>query len=144
MVLGFRPRDPTGYGRLVLDGDELVAIREESDASEAERAIDLCNGGLMAFSGDAALAILERIGNANRKAEYYLTDAVAIARSTGRNAVVIETEEDEVRGINTKAQLAETEAALQQRLRGAAMEAGAQTYLRKPKDFELLQETINR
>jgi bifunctional UDP-N-acetylglucosamine pyrophosphorylase/glucosamine-1-phosphate N-acetyltransferase len=124
VVLGFRPRDPTGYGRLIVEQGELVAIREELDASAAERAIDLCNGGLMAFAGSSALAILERIGNANRKGEYYLTDAVAIARAMGLKAAVIETEEDDVRGINTKAQLAETEAALQQRLRQAAMEAG--------------------
>jgi bifunctional UDP-N-acetylglucosamine pyrophosphorylase/glucosamine-1-phosphate N-acetyltransferase len=124
VVLGFRPRDPTGYGRLLLERDELIAVREELDASEAERAIDLCNGGLMAFAGPTALAILERIGNANRKGEYYLTDAVAIARAMGLKATVIETEEDDVRGINTNAQLAETEAALQQRLRKAAMEAG--------------------
>jgi bifunctional UDP-N-acetylglucosamine pyrophosphorylase/glucosamine-1-phosphate N-acetyltransferase len=123
-VLGFRPQDPTGYGRLILQGAELVAIREELDASPAERAIDLCNGGLMAFAGPTALKILERIGNDNRKGEYYLTDAIAIARTMGLKAVVIETEEDDVRGINTKAQLAETEAALQQRLRKAAMEAG--------------------
>jgi bifunctional UDP-N-acetylglucosamine pyrophosphorylase / glucosamine-1-phosphate N-acetyltransferase len=124
VVLGFRPRDPTGYGRLIVDEGELVAIREELDASPAERALDLCNGGLMAFAGTSALAILERIGNANRKGEYYLTDAVAIARAMGLKATVIETEEDDVRGINTKAQLAETEAVLQQRLRQAAMEAG--------------------
>jgi bifunctional UDP-N-acetylglucosamine pyrophosphorylase / glucosamine-1-phosphate N-acetyltransferase len=124
VVLGFRPKDPTGYGRLVLEGNELVAIREEIDASVAERAIGLCNGGLMAFAGPTALAIMERIGNDNRKGEYYLTDAVAIARSMGRKAIVIETEEDDVRGINTNAQLAETEAVLQQRLRKAAMEAG--------------------
>jgi bifunctional UDP-N-acetylglucosamine pyrophosphorylase/glucosamine-1-phosphate N-acetyltransferase len=124
VVLGFRPKDPTGYGRLVLEGNELVAIREEIDASAAERAIGLCNGGLMAFAGPTALAILERIGNDNRRGEYYLTDAIAIARAMGRQAIVIETEEDDVRGINTNAQLADTEAALQQRLRQAAMEAG--------------------
>ncbi|HZN30193.1 MAG TPA: bifunctional UDP-N-acetylglucosamine diphosphorylase/glucosamine-1-phosphate N-acetyltransferase GlmU [Xanthobacteraceae bacterium] len=124
VVLGFRPKDPTGYGRLVLQGDELVAIREELEASAAERALDLCNGGLMAFAGPTALAILERIGNANRKGEYYLSDAIAIARAMGLKAVVLETEEDDVRGINTRAQLAETETALQQRLRKAAMDAG--------------------
>jgi bifunctional UDP-N-acetylglucosamine pyrophosphorylase/glucosamine-1-phosphate N-acetyltransferase len=124
VVLGFRPQDPSGYGRLVLEGGELVAIREELDASPAERALNLCNGGLMALAGATALAILERIGNDNRKGEYYLTDAVAVARALGLNAAVIETEEDDVRGINTKAQLAETEAVLQQRLRSAAMEAG--------------------
>jgi bifunctional UDP-N-acetylglucosamine pyrophosphorylase / glucosamine-1-phosphate N-acetyltransferase len=124
VVLGFRPRNPTGYGRLVVEGGELVGIREELDASSAERTIELCNGGLMAFAGPCALAILERIGNDNRKGEYYLTDAIAIARAMGHKSIAIETEEDDVRGINTNAQLAETEAALQRRLRSAAMEAG--------------------
>ena len=123
-VLGFRARDPAGYGRLVIQGGELVAIREELDASAAERAIDLCNGGFMALAGKTALAILERIGNDNRKGEFYLTDAIAVARAMNLKTVAIETEEDDVRGINTKTQLAETEAALQQRLRKAAMEAG--------------------
>jgi bifunctional UDP-N-acetylglucosamine pyrophosphorylase/glucosamine-1-phosphate N-acetyltransferase len=123
-VLGFRPQDPAGYGRLVLERGELVAICEEVDASAAERTIDLCNGGLMAFAGANALAILQQIGSHNRKGEFYLTDAVAIVRAMKLKAVVIETEEDDVRGINTKTQLAETEAVLQQRLRQAAMEAG--------------------
>src|SRR5262245_2631443 len=123
-VLGFRPRDPTGYGRLVLESGELVAIREEADASAAEREISLSNGGLMAFAGRSALPILERIGRNNRKDEFYLTDAVAIARAMKLKAIAIETEEDDVRGINTKTQLAETEAVLQQRLRKAAMDAG--------------------
>ena len=123
-VLGFTPADPNGYGRLVMHGDELVAIREEKDASDDERKITFCNGGLMALSGRHALAMLERIGNANAKGEFYLTDAVAIARDMGLTAKAIETSEDDVRGINTKAQLAEAEAVLQKRLRDAAMEAG--------------------
>ena len=123
-VLGFRPTDPTGYGRLVTKGDNLVAIREELDASPQERAITLCNGGLMAFAGPTALSILDRIGNDNRKREFYLTDAVAIARSMGLNAVALEVTEDEVSGINTKAQLAAAEAIMQQRLRQAALDAG--------------------
>jgi bifunctional UDP-N-acetylglucosamine pyrophosphorylase/glucosamine-1-phosphate N-acetyltransferase len=123
-VLGFRPKDPTGYGRLVMDGETLRAIREEKDASPDERAITLCNAGLMALSGDVALAILEAIDDRNAKREFYLTDAVAIARRMGRDAVAIETEEDEVRGINSQAQLAEAEAVLQQRLRAAALDAG--------------------
>ena len=123
-VLGFRAADPAGYGRLMTEGQVLVAIREERDASDAERAISFCNAGLMALSGKHALPILDKIGNANAKGEYYLTDAVAIARDMGLKAVAIETSEDDVRGINTKAQLAEAEAVLQQRLRAAAMEAG--------------------
>ena len=123
-VLGFKPADPTGYGRLVMKGDELTAIVEHRDASTDERKIDFVNGGLMALSGEHALTILERIGNANAKGEYYLTDAVTIARDMGLKAVAIETAEDDVLGINTKAQLAQAEAVLQNRLRSAAMEAG--------------------
>jgi len=124
VVLGFKPGNPEGYGRLVMQDGELVAIREERDAAPWERKIALCNGGLMALDGKHALAILARIGNANAKGEYYLTDAVAIAREMGLEAVAIETSEDDVRGINTKVQLAEAEAILQQRLRLAALEAG--------------------
>ncbi len=123
-MLGFKAADPKGYGRLLTRGNELLAIREDSDATPEERKLTLCNGGLMALAGSHALAILDRIGNANAKGEYYLSDAVAIARDMGLKAVAIETGEDDVRGINTKAQLAEAEAVLQQRLRAAAMEAG--------------------
>ena len=102
-VLGFRPADPTGYGRLIVDADgRLLAIREEKDASDDERRIGLCNAGLMALSGRAALAILDRIGDDNAKREFYLTDAVAIARGQGLcDGKALETEEDEVRGVNT-------------------------------------------
>jgi bifunctional UDP-N-acetylglucosamine pyrophosphorylase/glucosamine-1-phosphate N-acetyltransferase len=123
-VLGFRPADPAGYGRLIVAGGKLIAIREEADASAGERTIDLCNGGIMALAGAQALAILERIGAHNRKGEYYLTDAVAIARDMKLDAVAVEVEEDEVRGINTKSQLAEAEAVAQRRLRKAALDAG--------------------
>src|ERR1700681_2837400 len=123
-VLAFRPADPTGYGRLITSGDELIAIREEADASPRERKIDLCNGGIMALAGKSALAILQRIGDHNRKHEFYLTDAVEIARGMKLRAVAVEAEEDDVRGINTKAQLAEAEAIAQAPLRKAALDAG--------------------
>ena len=123
-VLGFRAADPTGYGRLLIEGDRLVAIREHADASPEERKITLCNAGVMAFDGRKALEILDKIGNANSKGEYYLVDAVTIVRDMGLEAVVIETNEDEVRGINTKAQLAEAESVMQARLRQAALDAG--------------------
>jgi bifunctional UDP-N-acetylglucosamine pyrophosphorylase/glucosamine-1-phosphate N-acetyltransferase len=124
VVLGFRPADRDGYGRLILERDELIAIREQNEANEAERAITLCNAGLMALQGDHAVRILEQIGDANRKREFYLTDAVEIARRLGLRAVVIEAEEEEVSGINTKTQLAAAEAVSQERLRTAAMESG--------------------
>jgi bifunctional UDP-N-acetylglucosamine pyrophosphorylase/glucosamine-1-phosphate N-acetyltransferase len=123
-VLGFRAADPTGYGRLLIEDDRLVAIREQADASPEERKITLCNAGVMAFDGRKALKILEQIGKANSKGEYYLVDAVSIVRDLELEAVVIETSEDEVRGINTKAQLAEAEMVMQTRLRRAALDAG--------------------
>jgi bifunctional UDP-N-acetylglucosamine pyrophosphorylase/glucosamine-1-phosphate N-acetyltransferase len=123
-VLGFRPANATGYGRLVMNGHRLVAIREEREASDTERRIDLCNGGLMALRGEVALEILDRIDNKNAKGEFYLTDAVSVADGMALEAVALETTEDEVRGINTKAQLAEAEDVMQWRLRDAAMEAG--------------------
>jgi len=124
-VLGFRAADPAGYGRLIVDGNRLLAIREERDASATERAITLCNAGVMAFDGRVALDILRKIDDRNSKHEFYLTDAIQIARADGFEAVARETEEDEVRGINTRAQLAEAEDVLQQRLRAAAMDGGA-------------------
>src|SRR5262249_43692421 len=123
-VLGFRAADPAGYGRLLMKGNRLTAIREHADASAEERKVTLCNAGVMAIDGHDAHKILDKIGNANSKGEYYLVDAVTIANDMGLEAVVIETSEDEVRGINTKAQLAEAEAVMQARLRKAAMDAG--------------------
>jgi bifunctional UDP-N-acetylglucosamine pyrophosphorylase/glucosamine-1-phosphate N-acetyltransferase len=123
-VLGFRAEDPAGYGRLLTECGRLVAIREHADASADEHEVDLCNAGVMALCGNRALDILDKIENANSKGEYYLPDAVAIANSMGLEAVVIETTEDEVRGINTKAQLAQAESVMQARLRQAALDAG--------------------
>ncbi|MBV9065500.1 MAG: bifunctional UDP-N-acetylglucosamine diphosphorylase/glucosamine-1-phosphate N-acetyltransferase GlmU [Methylobacteriaceae bacterium] len=126
VALGFEAKDPTGYGRLVRQADgSLIAIREHRDASAAERALTLCNGGLMALSGRQALAILEAIGNDNAQREFYLPDAVAVARQCGLQAGVILASEEEVMGINDRVQLADAEAAMQNRLREQAMRNGA-------------------
>ncbi|MGE3150428.1 MAG: bifunctional UDP-N-acetylglucosamine diphosphorylase/glucosamine-1-phosphate N-acetyltransferase GlmU [Pseudorhodoplanes sp.] len=123
-VTGFRPADPTGYGRLVTRDDRLVAIREERDASEAERAITLCNGGAMAIAGKHALPILQAIRDDNRKKEFYLTDAVAIAAGQGLAAKVLEIGEEEVLGVDNRTKLARGEEMMQQKMRAAALEAG--------------------
>jgi bifunctional UDP-N-acetylglucosamine pyrophosphorylase / glucosamine-1-phosphate N-acetyltransferase len=124
-VLGFEATDPTGYGRLLCEGDDwLTAIREEKDASAEERTIKLCNSGVMAFrSGDLA-GLLSRIGNDNAKGEYYLTDAIEIARADGAKAAVVVCDEDEVMGVNARDQLAAAEAVFQTRARGRAMRDG--------------------
>ncbi|MBN8999872.1 MAG: bifunctional UDP-N-acetylglucosamine diphosphorylase/glucosamine-1-phosphate N-acetyltransferase GlmU [Rhizobiales bacterium] len=124
VVLGFRPADPTGYGRLIEDGGRLVAIREEKDASAEERRIGFCNAGLMAFAGATVLSILDAIGNANAKGEFYLTDAVEVAHARGLPVVAIEAAAEEVAGVNTRAELAAVEAVWQGRARRAAMLAG--------------------
>ncbi|MEX2128028.1 MAG: bifunctional UDP-N-acetylglucosamine diphosphorylase/glucosamine-1-phosphate N-acetyltransferase GlmU [Xanthobacteraceae bacterium] len=124
-VLGFRAADPTGYGRLIVERGELVAIREERDASAAEKKIELCNAGAMAFAGAHALQLLDQVKDDNAKREFYLTDAVKLARARKLRIVVREATEEEVMGVNDKSQLAAAEAGLQQRLREAAMKAGA-------------------
>jgi bifunctional UDP-N-acetylglucosamine pyrophosphorylase/glucosamine-1-phosphate N-acetyltransferase len=124
VAIGFEAKDPTGYGRFITAGSELVAIREHRDASEAERAITLCNGGLMAIRGDLALTLLDRVENRNVKGEYYLTDIVEIARSLGHRTAIAVVSEEEVHGVNDRAQLAAAERMIQDRLRQAAMAAG--------------------
>jgi bifunctional UDP-N-acetylglucosamine pyrophosphorylase / glucosamine-1-phosphate N-acetyltransferase len=125
-VLGFHAADPTGYGRLVTDASGgLLAIREHNDASATERAIGLCNSGVMAFRTTNLLAVLDRIQPNNAKGEYYLTDAVAILKSDGRRAAVVVCDEDEVLGVNARGQLAEAERIFQRRARDAAMAGGA-------------------
>lgn len=123
-VLGFRPTDPTGYGRLILQGKQLAAIREEKDASHEEKEIGLCNAGVMAFRGDGLVRLLGRIGNANAKGEYYMTDAVEIASAAGKKVVVAEADADEVAGVNSRGQLAHVEGLYQRRAREEAMATG--------------------
>ncbi len=124
-ALGFEARDPNGYGRFVTRDGELEAIVEHKDADAATRALTLCNAGLMALDGRKALAILEAIGNANAQNEFYLTDAVAVARAQGLRTVALTAPEAEVQGVNDRAQLAGVEADFQRRKRLEMMAAGA-------------------
>lgn len=125
VALGFEARDPTGYGRLLMQGDALTAIREHKDASEAERGITLCNAGLMAINAQKALGLLKRVTNTNAQSEFYLTDVVGLARSDGEQAGAVLAPEGEVMGVNDRVQLASAEAAMQTRLREQAMRDGA-------------------
>jgi bifunctional UDP-N-acetylglucosamine pyrophosphorylase/glucosamine-1-phosphate N-acetyltransferase len=125
-VLGFEAADPTGYGRLLTDaGGWLAAIREEKDASDDERRIRLCNSGVMGFRLDDLLGVLGRIGNANAKGEFYLTDAIEITRRSAVRAAVVACAEEEVLGVNSRDQLAAAEAIFQRRARASAMREGA-------------------
>ncbi|OJT99731.1 MAG: UDP-N-acetylglucosamine diphosphorylase/glucosamine-1-phosphate N-acetyltransferase [Rhizobium sp. 63-7] len=124
VVIGFHTDRPTGYGRLLVENGELVAIREEKDASEAERAVTWCNSGLMAINGRKALDLLGRIGNDNAKGEFYLTDVVEIARSLGGRTIAVDAPEDELTGCNNRAELAVIERMWQERRRHAMMLSG--------------------
>ena len=140
--LGFRPTDPTGYGRLILDGAGLLErIVEEKDASVQERALDLCWAGLLMGRIEALFPLLDKIGNDNAKGEYYLTDLVSLAAAEGLTSAVVETPHaEEVQGVNSKLELAEAEAVMQRRLRRRAMEEGA--ILEHPESVILHHDTL--
>jgi bifunctional UDP-N-acetylglucosamine pyrophosphorylase/glucosamine-1-phosphate N-acetyltransferase len=126
VALGFEAADPGGYGRLILGADgALEAIVEAKDASEAERAIRLCNSGVIAADAATLFELIDAVGNANAKGEYYLTDVVGIARSRGLAAAAIVCAEAETLGVNSRADLAAAEAAFQARARSEALANGA-------------------
>lgn len=124
VVMGFRPDNPQGYGRLIEQNGKLVAIREDKDANEAEKKIGFCNGGLMALRGEIALGLLHKITNNNAKGEYYLSDVVEVAHAEGKSVIAMEISPDNVIGINTRVELAEAERIWQNRRRRALMLAG--------------------
>lgn len=125
VVLGFEAADPALYGRLVVGSDgTLERIVEARDASDAEKAITRCNGGMMALDGAVAMDLLDRIGNDNAKSEFYLTDLVGLARAAGRTCRVVTCAEDETMGVDSRAGLARAEDAMQRRLRARAMDGG--------------------
>ena len=127
VVLGFAPADTLQYGRVIADeAGRIVKMVEHKDASAEERACRLCNSGLMAARADDLFALLARVGNDNSQGEYYLVDVVNIANQDGRTcAVVVTDDEDEVAGINSRAELAEAEGKWQARRRAEAMNEGA-------------------
>lgn len=125
VVVGFRPEDPSAYGRLITSGDELTAIVEAKEATPEELAVDLCNSGVMLIAQAHVASLLQAIDNKNAKGEYYLTDVVAIARENGLRCVAVEAEEEDVLGVNSRVDLAGAETIFQTRMRLWAMENGA-------------------
>lgn len=124
VVQGFEPDNPTGYGRLLVEDGQLTAIREEKDATDAERAIGLCNAGAMGFGSGILNKLLKSLTNKNAQGEYYLTDCVEIARAQGLTVRVVKGDAADAAGINSRAQLASVEAIFQQRMREQAMADG--------------------
>ena len=125
-VLGFRPDDPKAYGRIVAHRNGAIAkVVEFKDASDDERAITLCNAGVTAVRSTDLWPLLERVGNDNAAGEYYLPDIITLALADGDRAVVVETDPDEVIGINSRAELAYAEGRWQAARRERAMAGGA-------------------
>lgn len=124
VALGFEAADPGRYGRLIAQGETLERIVEHKDASDEERAISLCNSGVICASASDLFSFVAALGHDNAAGEYYLTDIIAIARARGLSAGVVRCPEAETLGINTRAELAAAEAAFQARARAAALEDG--------------------
>lgn len=124
VVLGFEAADPGRYGRLITSGDALERIVEFKDANEAERAVTLCNSGVICAEASVLFDLVAQVGNANASGEYYLTDIIEIARKQGLSAGVVRCDEAETLGINTRAELSLAEAAFQARMRAEAMDNG--------------------
>ncbi|MEP2889135.1 bifunctional UDP-N-acetylglucosamine diphosphorylase/glucosamine-1-phosphate N-acetyltransferase GlmU [Tateyamaria sp.] len=123
-VLGFEAADPARYGRLVMDGDQLQRIVEFKDATEAERAITLCNSGVLAAPAPLLFELIAEVGKDNAQGEYYLTDLPALARARGLDVSVVRCDEAETLGINSRAQLASAEAQFQATARADLLEDG--------------------
>lgn len=123
-VLGFRARDPSPYGRLIVRDGVLEKIVESKDADAAEKAVDYCNSGVMCLDGAQVARLLGAIRNNNAKREFYLTEAVSLARAAGHKTIAVEGDEAEFQGVNSRGELAVAERTLQDRLRAAAMTAG--------------------
>ena len=126
VVLGFRPSDPGAYGRVIADADgRIEKMVEFKDASPEERAETLCNSGLMAVRSADLFRLLDQVTNDNAAGEYYLPDVVMLAAREGRSSVVIETDSEEVAGVNSRAELAAVDASWQAKRRVRAMAEGA-------------------
>jgi bifunctional UDP-N-acetylglucosamine pyrophosphorylase/glucosamine-1-phosphate N-acetyltransferase len=126
VVLASCPADPAKYGRIILgQGDRIAKMVEYRDATEEERAVPLCNSGMMAVRSSDLFRWLSKVGNDNAAGEYYLPDVVNIAAAEGREAVVIEGDPYETAGVNSRAELAHLELEWQRRRREQALDEGA-------------------
>src|SRR3954469_1712278 len=126
VVLASCPPDPLKYGRIILgEGDRIARMVEYKDATEEERAVRLCNSGMMAVRATDLFRWLDKVGNDNAAGEYYLPDIVNIAAAEGREAVVIEGDPYETAGVTSRAELAHLQLEWQRRRREQALEDGA-------------------
>ena len=124
IVLGFEAADPGRYGRLITDGDALDRIVEFKDASDEERAVTLCNSGVIMANAKTLFELIDAVGNDNASGEFYLTDIIGIGRDKGLSATVVACDEAETLGVNSRAELIAAEADFQARARTEAIDDG--------------------
>ena len=128
--------DPTGMGRIVREGNNIVGIVEHKDATEAQRTIKEINTGMMMMGGADLKRWLGQLSNDNAQQEYYLTDVIAMAASEGKRIQSAQPDTAiEVEGINNRVQLSRIELALQARQADALMTEGVT--LLSPTQFSL-------
>lgn len=123
-LLAMRPLDAGKYGRVILRGGDVERIVEWADATEAERGEGLCNAGVLCASAGDFRRWLHAVQPSAAKGEFYLTDCVALANAEGQRVSAVEAPWEELRGVNSRVELAEAEATVQSWMRVAAMEAG--------------------
>ncbi|UXN69598.1 bifunctional UDP-N-acetylglucosamine diphosphorylase/glucosamine-1-phosphate N-acetyltransferase GlmU [Devosia neptuniae] len=138
-ILGFEPKDPTGYGRFITDGETLLAIREHKDASEEERRIRLCNACILAFRAEVFRDLIDKVENNNAQSEYYLGDLVELANAAGKKVGYGIAPENDVMGVNDRSQLARAEGLFQDVRREDFMKAGVT--LKDPKSVWFSYDT---
>ncbi|WP_170332660.1 bifunctional UDP-N-acetylglucosamine diphosphorylase/glucosamine-1-phosphate N-acetyltransferase GlmU [Ruegeria arenilitoris] len=140
VILGFQAADPARYGRLVMQGETLERIVEFKDASEEERAITLCNSGLLACDAKTLFSLIDAVGNDNASGEYYLPDVVEIARNRGLKVTAVACDEAQTLGVNSRADLAVADAVFQSRARAELLDLGVT--MMAPETVYLAADTV--
>ncbi|MGH1465237.1 MAG: bifunctional UDP-N-acetylglucosamine diphosphorylase/glucosamine-1-phosphate N-acetyltransferase GlmU [Cognatishimia sp.] len=124
VVLGFQADATEKYGRLIMQEDQLSEIVEFADATSEQRTVTFCNSGVMLAKSETLFKLLDATSNDNSSGEYYLTDVVKVAQELGLTATAISCDASETMGVNSRAHLAEAEAAFQARARATLMNNG--------------------
>lgn len=124
-VMTAKVANPTGYGRIIREGMQVLCIREHKDATLDERKINEINAGFYCFDTPAVFAALSKVKNKNRQGEYYLTDVVEILNRENKKVVAFELEDpEELSGVNNRKQLAQVQNLMQRRIIEGWMEKG--------------------
>ena len=138
--------DPTGYGRIIRDGDEVLKIVEHKDCSEEELKVNEMNAAMYIFDIKELLTSLDELSNDNVQGEYYLTDVIGILKNKNKRVGAVVTDYDETIGVNSRAQLAEAEEILRNRINRIHLDNGVTlidpktTYISA--DVEIGKDTI--